>query len=429
MMQNQAVIERQIPHIVIVGAGFGGLRAAKNLSKKNVKITLIDRNNFHLFQPLLYQVATAALSRNDIAYPLRTIFRNQGNIQFLMAQVQQINLQDKEIVTSQSSLKYDYLILSPGSETNYFDHQSIARHSFGLKNLQDARKIRQHILEKFEIATRENNLEIRKALLTFVIAGGGPTGVELAGAISELSRLVMKKDYPEINFQEVSIILLEATGKLVSHLETNLSKNTVDALSRKGVKILFNTRVEDYDGNSIRLSHGENLPSQTLIWTAGVRASSLLDQLKVNQDSQKRVYVLPTLQVPGSDTVYVIGDSAHHENAEGKPLPMTAPVAMQQADWATRNILADWHQQPLLPFVFRDPGMMATIGRNQAVAQIGKLQFTGWIAWLIWLFVHLMQIIGFRNRILVLFKWTWEYIFFERGERLIEQSTDLQQEK
>ena len=253
------------PHIVIIGAGFGGLRAAKILSKTNVKVTLVDRNNYHLFQPLLYQVATAALSKNDIAYPLRSMFRNQDNFDFLMADVKKIDLQQKKVVTNQSELAYDYLILSPGSETNFFGNYSLSRNSFGLKNLQDARIIRQHILLQFEKATQEKDPETRKALLRFVIAGGGPTGVEMAGAISELSRLVLKKDFPEIDFREVTIVLLEATTKLVSHLDTNLSKNTVDALARKGVDILFGSRVENFDGKLIQLDLKNDLPSRTLI--------------------------------------------------------------------------------------------------------------------------------------------------------------------
>ena len=426
-MKTQQKSEQHKTHIVIIGAGFGGLRAAKILSKSNVKVTLIDRNNYHLFQPLLYQVATSALSKNDIAYPLRSMFRKQDNFEFLMADVKMIDLQQKKVVTSQSELVYDYLILSPGSETNFFGNYSLSRNSFGLKNLRDARIIRQHILLQFEKATQEKDPETRKALLRFVIAGGGPTGVEMAGAISELSRLVLKKDFPEIDFREVSIVLLEATTKLVSHLDTNLSENTVDALARKGVDILFGSRVENFDGKLIQLDSKNDLPSRTLIWTAGVRASSLIDHLGLEQDEQKRIRVLPTLQLPGYEMVYAIGDSAHVENLEMKPLPMTAPVAMQEASWVARNILASMRNQPLLPFVFRDPGMMATIGRNQAVAQIGKFQFKGWIAWLIWLFVHLIQIIGFRNRFLVLFKWTWEYIFYERGERLLDLPIESQQ--
>lgn len=419
-MNPQYKIEPKIPEIVIVGAGFGGLRAAKAFAKEEVHVTIVDRNNYHLFQPLLYQVATATLSNNDIAYPLRGIFRKQSNLAFLFAEVQKIDLKKKMICTNQGEINYDYLILSPGSETNYYGNDSIARNSFGLKDLQDARRIRQHILLQYEKASREKDPEIRTALLRFVIAGGGPSGVEMAGAISELCRLVLKKDFPAINFSEVSIVLLEATDQLVSHLETDLSTNTVEALTRKGIEVIFGYRVEDFDGNLIHLVPDKKIAARTLIWTAGVRASSILDQLGVEQVNQKRVRVLPTLQLPSESSVYVIGDSAYLENQEGKPLPMTAPVAIQEANLAARNILADIKHQELTPFKFHNPGMMATIGRNQAVAQIGKLRFKGWIAWLIWLFVHLIQIIGFRNRILVLFKWFWEYFFYDRAERLLE---------
>jgi NADH dehydrogenase len=408
------------PRVLIIGAGFGGLRAAKALANAPVHVKLIDRNNYHLFQPLLYQVATATLSNDDIAYPLRAMLRNQNNLDFQLAEVQKIDLQAGKVLTGTAEIPYDYLILAPGSQTNFYGNESLSRNSFGLKDLKDARRIRQHILLQFEQASQEADSLKRKAALTFVIAGGGPTGVEMAGAISELSRLLLKKDFPELNAQEVRIILLEAEDHLVSHLETNLSENTVKALMRKGVEVLFGTKVLDYDGQTVQLQPDRSLPAKTLIWTAGVRASGLMDALGQEQAGQKRVRVLPSLNLQGFKNVYVIGDSAFVESPDGKALPMTAPVAMQQAGQAARNILADLQGQPLQPFIFHDPGMMATIGRNRAVAQIGKLQFTGWIAWLIWLFVHLIQIVGFKNRFLVLFKWTWEYIFYDRGARLLE---------
>ncbi|NTW43368.1 MAG: NAD(P)/FAD-dependent oxidoreductase [Anaerolineaceae bacterium] len=416
------------PRIVIIGAGFGGLQAAQSLSNAPVQVLLIDRNNYHLFQPLLYQVATATLSDDDIAYPLRAILREQKNLEFLLANVKQIDLHSQKIITDTDEISYDYLILAPGSETNFYRNESLSQHSFGLKNLQDAHRIRQHLLLQFEKASREMNPDKRKALLTFVIAGGGPTGVEMAGAISELAQVVVKKDYPDLDFQEIRIVLLEATDKLVSHLQTDLSKNTVISLSRKGVEIMFGSKLVDYNGEIIRLDPFQTFPARTLIWTAGVRASGLMDLLGLSQAGQKRIRVLPTLQLPEFSSAYVIGDSAYVENSEGKALPMTAPVAMQQAKHAVRNILANIAGTPLKSFTFQDPGMMATIGRNQAVAQIGKFRFTGWIAWLIWLFVHLIQIIGFRNRLLVLFKWSWEYIFYDRTGRLLEHQAYIKRD-
>jgi len=417
------------PRVVILGAGFGGLRAAQSLSKAPVKVMLIDRNNYHLFQPLLYQVATASLSDEDIAHPLRAILREQENLEFLLANVKRIDLHSQKISTETDEIPYDYLILAPGSETNFYGNESLSQNSYGLKNLKDAHRIRQHLLMQFEKASRETNPEERKALLTFVVVGGGPTGVEMAGAISELAQVVVKKDIPDLNFQEIRIVLLEATDKLVSHLQTDLSKNTVTALSLKGVEIMFGSKVIDYDGEIIRLEPFQTFSARTLIWTAGVRASGLMDLLGLSLAGQNRIRVLPTLQLPGFSRAYVIGDAAYVENLEGKPLPMTAPVAMQQAKLATRNILADIAGTPLNPFTFQDPGMMATIGRNQAVAQIGKFRFRGWIAWLIWLFVHLVQIIGFRNRLLVLFKWSWEYIFYDRTGRLLEQQSFKEKDK
>lgn len=416
------------PRVVIIGAGFGGLQAAQSFLKAPVHVLLIDRNNYHLFQPLLYQVATATLSDVDVAYPLRAILREQKNLEFLLANVKQIDLHSQKIFTDTDEIFYDYLILAPGSETNYYGTESLSQHSFGLKNLQDAHRIRQHLLMQFEKASQVTNPEKRKALLTFVVAGGGATGVEMAGAISELAQVVVKKDFPELDIQEIRIVLLEAADKLVAHLQTDLSKNTVIALSRKGVEIIFGSKVVDYNGEVIRLDPFQTLPARTLIWTAGVRASGLIDQLGLSQAGQKRIRVLPTLQLPEFSSAYVIGDAAYVENSEGKALPMTAPVAMQQAKLTSRNILADMAGSPLIPFTFQDPGMMATIGRNQAVAQIGKFRFTGWIAWLIWLFVHLFQIIGFRNRLLVLFKWSWEYIFYDRMGRLLEHQANTERE-
>lgn len=408
------------PHVVIVGAGFGGLRAAKALADAPVRVTLIDRNNFHLFQPLLYQVATAGLSADEIAYPVRGILRKQKNLDFLMSEVESIDLPNRKIITQQSNLDYDYLILAVGSETNYFNNQSLEQHSFGLKDLSEAKSIRNHILKQFELAQTELDEQRKQAMLTFVIAGGGPTGVEMSGAITELVK-VLGKDYPDLDHDQVQIILLEGIDRLLAHLDPSLSSATIKALARKGVQVRLNTLVKDYDGTTIQLSQDQVLQANTLIWAAGVQAGRLVRSLSDQKRPQNRVKVLPTLQLPDDESVFLIGDAAYLPDQDGQALPMVAPVAMQQADHAVKNLLRLMKNQALVPFQYKDWGSMATIGRNQAVAELFGLRLRGWFAWLVWLFVHLMQLVGFRNRLLVLINWAWQYIFYDRAVRLIEK--------
>lgn len=412
------------PLVVIVGAGFGGLNAAQALANAPLKIKLIDRHNYHLFQPLLYQIATATLSSADIAYPIRAIFNKQKNLEFLLADVEKIHFDQHYLDSSIGQIKYDYLILAPGSQTNYFGNRTLQNNSFGLKDLPDANRIRDHILLKFENAARVENIEIRKAMLTFVICGGGPTGVEMAGAISELVRTVLKKDYPQLNSKEIRVILLEATELLVQNLHANLSRATFSALQRKNVEVRLGRRLSDFDGNVVKLDNDEVIAAQTLIWTAGVKANSLVNFDGMIKKAQGRVEVLPTLQLPQQENVYLIGDSAYFETESGVSLPMVAPVAIQQAKCVAANIQAVLRGDPQKPFEFYNPGMMATIGRNQAVAQIGKFHFRGWLAWLLWLFVHLIQLVGFPNRLVVLIKWAWEYILYDRIARLILNPTN-----
>jgi len=407
------------PHVVIVGAGFGGLRAARALANKPVRVTLIDRNNYHLFQPLLYQVATAGLSAGDIAYPIRGILRRQKNLTFLMGEVNSIDREKKQIKIQNDILSYDYLILAVGSETNFFNNSSLQQNSIGLKDLQDAQIIRNHILTQFEKAILEKDEDRKKALLTFVIAGGGPTGVELAGAIAELVR-ILHLDYPTIKPTDTQVILLEAIDRLLAHLDPVSSEATLTALAKKGVQVRLNTIVDSFDGHIIRLNHNDILRSKTLIWAAGVKAASLLQSFAQEKLPQSRIRVLPTLQIPEDRSIFLIGDAAYFPDETGKPLPMVAPVAMQQAEHAISNMLRMMKNQPLIPFRYKDLGSMATIGRNQAVAELFGLKMRGWIAWVTWLFVHLMQLVGFRNRLVVLVNWAWQYIFYDRAVRMID---------
>jgi NADH dehydrogenase len=409
-----------LPRVVIVGAGFGGLRAARALANTQVRVTLVDRNNYHLFQPLLYQVATAGLSADEIAYPIRGILRKQKNLTFIMGEVKSLNLKEREIITEQAAIPFDYLILAVGSETNFFNNVDLQQHSFGLKDLLEAQSIRNHILNLFEKATLETDENVKKTMLTFVIAGGGPTGVEMAGAIAELVR-VMHKDYPGLDHQHIQVVLLEAMDRLLAHLTTDSSQSTLNALVKKGVQVRLNTLVKSYDGRVIQLSENQQLPSNTLIWAAGVQAASLVRELSQEKLPQNRIKVLPTLQIPQDERVFLIGDAAYLPDQNGQALPMVAPVAMQQADLAVKNLIRLIQSEPLQPFHYKDMGSMATIGRNQAVAELFGLRFRGWLAWLVWLFVHLMQLVGFRNRLVVLINWAWQYLFYDRAVRLIEK--------
>lgn len=411
--------QNKIPQVVIIGAGFGGLKAARALADAPVHVTLIDRNNYHLFQPLLYQVATAGVAPEEIAYPVRAVFRRQQNLDFQLAEVHRIDLAQRRLVTQHGELGYDYLILAAGGQTHFFGMESLERNAFDLKELGDAVAIRNHVLRLFEQAALEPDAARRRAMLTFVVAGGGPTGVESAGALSELIRLVLAKDFPRLKINEARVLLLEAGDRLLPAMAADLSAATVRALREKGVHVRFGAAVSGYDGRTITLREGEPIPADTLIWAAGVRAAALTETLGLRLARQARVPVTPTLQLAGHPEVFVIGDAAYFEDERGQALPMVAPVATQQADAATANLRALLAGAPLRQFRYRDPGSMATIGRNRAVAQIGPIKLHGFIAWAAWLFVHLMKIVGFRNRLVVLVNWAWDYLFYDRAVRLI----------
>ena len=406
-------------HIVIIGAGFGGLRAARALAKDPVRVTLIDRNNYHLFQPLLYQVATAGITPEEIAYPVRSIFRHQKNLDFRKAEVNEIDLENQRLLTTGGEERYDTLIIAVGGKTNHFGMETVAANSLGLKGLEDAVAVRNHLLHQFEQAVQEPDAAVRLARLTFVIAGGGPSGVEMAGAISELVQMVLSRDYKNIDPAEVKVLLLEGANQLLAGMPPDLSQQAAQVLERKGVQVRFNAQVTGFDGAAVTLGSGDILPANTLIWTAGVRAAPLVAQLGVPLGSQGRVRLTPTLQVPGYPEIYVIGDAGLLEGPDGQALPMVAPVAIQQGELAAANIRRALRGEAALPFVYHDPGMLATIGRSQAVARLWGLSLTGFLAWLVWLGVHLMQLIGFRNRLLVLINWAWDYLFYDRAVRLI----------
>ena len=407
------------PHLVIIGAGFGGLNVALRLRDAPVQITLIDKQNYHLFQPLLYQVAIAGLLPSQIAYPLRTIFRKQKNITLQLGEVTEINLEACYVRMNGSVIAYDYLVIAVGAETNFFGMNSVEQEGFQIKDIQKAIRTRNHLLKMFEQASREADTEKRRALLTFLVVGGGPTGVETAGALAELINHVMVKDFANLNLDETRVILLEANDHLITPYPHALRHATFDLLHREQVEILLNTRLTAFNGQTVTLGDGRQIATHTLIWTAGIKAAPLLDSLGVARAGAGRVQVTPTLQLPQHSEVFVLGDAAYLLNGEGQPLPMLSTVAIQQGKVAARNIQRIINGKRPEPFYYKDPGLLATIGRNAAVARIWGLSFSGFIAWVIWVFLHIYRLIGFRNRILVLVNWAWDYIFYENQIRLI----------
>jgi NADH dehydrogenase len=409
----------KLPHVVIIGAGFGGLETALKLANAPVQVTVIDRHNYHLFQPLLYQVAIAGLVPSQIAYPLRTIFRRHKNVNFQMGEVSSIDFNSRYVKANGSIIAYDYLVLAVGGETNFFGMKAVEQNGFQLKNVESAVNTRNHLLHMFEEASREADAEKRRALLTFVVVGGGPTGVETAGALGELITHVMAKDYPYMDLSDVRVLLLEAGPSVMLTYPNELREATNRLLRSKHVDIMVNTKLMDYNGREVKLASGDVIQTHTLIWTAGVRSAQITDTLGVQQAAAGRVRVEPTLQLPGHPEVFVIGDAAYVENGNGQPLPMLATVAQQQAKAAARNIRKILQGQKPEPFHYKDPGLLATIGRNAAVARIGGFSFSGFIAWMIWVVLHIYRLIGFRNRLLVLINWAWDYFFYENQVRLI----------
>ena len=410
---------KTLPHIVIVGAGFGGMEVARRLAKAPVQITLIDKHNYHLFQPLLYQVAIAGLVPSQIAYPLRTIFRRQKNLTFQMGAVTTVDFDARYIKMDGSVIAYDYLVLAVGGQTNFFGNHSVEQNGFQLKSIEAAIELRNHLLKIFEQANREVDADKRKAMLTFVVVGGGPTGVETAGALAELIIHVLAKDYPHMDLKDVRVLLLEAGKSVMPSYPDELRKSTNDLLKSKKVEVLVNTKLVDYNGRQITLGDGTQIGSHTLIWTAGVKAAGMLDSLGVEQAGSGRVRVADSLQIKSHAEVFVIGDASYFENGNGQPLPMLSTVAIQQGRLTAQNIQKIIKGEKPEAFHYKDPGLLATIGRNAAVARIWGLSFSGFVAWLIWVFLHIFRLIGFRNRLLVLINWAWEYFFYENQVRLI----------
>ncbi|WP_196593034.1 NAD(P)/FAD-dependent oxidoreductase [Pectinatus sottacetonis] len=417
------------PHVVIIGAGFGGIKAAKLLANEAVDVTLIDRNNYHLFQPLLYQVSTSMLSIDEIAYPTRAFFRKHKNVRFMLAHVQGFDPENKEVITPYKRVKYDYLIIAAGSTTNYFGMNNLAYTTYGMKTLREAIHIRNHVLHMFERAERESDPTIRKRMLTFVCVGGGPTGIEEAGSLSELIYNAMKDEYHGLDMNEVSIILIEATDKVLPMMPPDLRDETVKILQSKKVDVRLNTQVVDCSEDSLTLKDGSKIDTNTVIWAAGVKAVPVIEKLGSEVDRAGRVIVNKTLQVPGHPEIFAIGDCSHLEQ-NGRPLATIAPVATQGALVCVENIKKLIKgQTDLEEFVYHDVGSMATIGRGQAVMAKGSWKMKGFFAWCAWMLVHLMRLAGTHTNITVALKWAWNLLSGIRLGRIITNIPDNRDSK
>jgi NADH dehydrogenase len=405
------------PHVVIVGGGFAGLAAARGLGRAPVDVTLVDRTNHHLFQPLLYQVATAGLSPADIASPIRRIVHKQRNTRVLLDEVAGVDLGARRVALAGGSLAYDYLVLATGATHSYFGREEWERHAPGLKSLEDALEIRRRMLLAFEQAERETDRDAVRQWLTFVVIGGGPTGVEMAGAFAEIARHTLARDFRSIDPRMARVILVEAGPRLLAAYPEDLSQKAKAQLEDLGVQVWTGAAVTGVDEHGVQAGP-DRIAARTIVWAAGVQASPLGRALGAPVDKAGRVRVLPDLTVPGHPEVLVAGDLVSLEQ-DGEPVPGVAPAAIQMGDHAATNVRRAVRGEPLAPFRYRDKGSLATVGRSRAVGIVGRLQLSGFVAWATWLFVHIFFLIGFRNRFVVLFTWTWAYLTWQRSARLI----------
>ena len=412
--------------MVIVGAGFAGLTAAQQIGRLPVQVTVVDRKNHHTFQPLLYQVATAGLSPGEIAAPIRWILRAHSNVEVLLEEVVDFKLEQKQVITKEQVLDYDFLIIASGATHAYFGHEEWEPLAPGLKTIEDALEIRRRVLLAFELAERKaakNDVQ-GESPVQFVVIGGGPTGVELAGTLAEIARHALNHEFRKIDPKQTRILLIEGGPRVLAAYSEELSRKAEDQLKRLGVEVRTSHMVTRIEPGAVWVGD-ERIPAPVVLWAAGVAASPLGRKLGVPVDRAGRVLVQPDLSIPGHREVFVIGDLAALQDANGNMLPGVAPVAIQQGDWVAETIARDLEHQPRRDFVYNDKGSLATIGRAAAVAQFGKFQLSGYFAWLAWLFVHIFFLIGFRNRLLVMIQWAWSYLTYERGARLITGSNEL----
>jgi NADH dehydrogenase len=415
-MSSNGAIQR--PQVVIIGAGFGGLSAAKSLAKAPFDVVMIDRYNYHMFQPLLYQVATAALSPGDIAFPIRTVFRRAPNVRVVLATVSAIDAERNEVIAEANRIPFDYLIVATGARQAYFGHDDWAPHAHGLKTIGDAVYLRDRILLAFEKAETETDPDERRRLLNFVVVGGGATGVELTGAIAELAKRTLASDFRTINPGSARIVLVEAGPRLLRQFDESLSHSAQRALEKLGAEVRLGTAVTGCDEAGISMGP-ERIETRTIMWSAGVEASPAGRWLGAEIDRAGRVKVEPDLSLPGRPHIFVLGDTALVTGVGGQPLPGVAPVAKQQAAYVAQVIAARVAGRPVAPFHYRDYGMLATIGRSHALVQFGRVKLSGFPAWVLWCFAHIFFLIGFRNRLFVMLNWAWNFLASRRGARLI----------
>lgn len=415
---------RSRPRVVVVGAGFGGLTATRNLARLPVQVTVVDRKNHHTFQPLLYQVATAGLSPGEIAAPIRWILRGHSNIEVLLEEVRDFNLKARSVITNEVVLPYDYLVIASGASHAYFGHPEWEPLAPGLKTIEDALEIRRRVLLAFELAERQASTGASDFPLNFVVVGAGPTGVELAGTLAEISRHVLAREFRAINPERTHILLLEGGPRVLPAYSEDLSRKAQQQLERLGVDVRTSSIVSRIEPGAVWVGD-TRIPAPVVLWAAGVAASPLGRKLGVPVDRAGRVLVQPDLSIPEHPEVFVIGDLAALQDENGKMLPGVAPVAMQQGAWVAKTIGRDLEHQPRRNFHYNDKGSLATIGRAAGVAQFPRFSLSGYFAWLAWLFIHIFFLIGFRNRVIVMIQWAWSYLTYERGARLITGSNEL----
>lgn len=409
------------PRVVIVGGGFAGISMAKALKHAPVQVVLLDRNNYHLFQPLLYQVATAGLEPDSIAFPLRGIFKAQKNLLFRMAEVKAVRSEENILETNIGDIKYNYLVIATGSNTNFFGNSQIAENAIGMKSLIEAVQIRNYVLKQFEESLLLQDEQLIRRKLNFVMVGGGPTGVELAGAFAELRKYILPKDYPELPLHLMNIYLVEAGPRVLASMSEASSLNTMKGLEFLGVKVLTNVAVKEYDGTTLKLSNGDSIETQSLLWAAGVKGFPLDGFPDSILLPNGRMKVNDVNLVDGYSNIYALGDMAQMVNDERflKGYPMVAQVAMQQGKQLGKNIANSLRGKAMKPFKYTDLGSMATIGRNRAVAEFAGIRLSGYIAWVAWMVVHLLNLLGFRNKLVVFINWFYRYFTYDRGTRII----------
>jgi NADH dehydrogenase len=412
------VPKNEFKRVVIIGGGFGGLNLAKSLRNEDFQVVMLDKNNYHTFQPLLYQVATSGLEPDSIAYPIRKIFKNQQRFHFRMASVEKVNTADKVIETNIGQLDYDYLVIATGTTTNFFGMKGVEKYAMTMKTVSEALDLRSLILQNFEKALLANEEE-QESYMNFPIVGGGPTGVELAGALAELKNHVLPADYPDLNIKRMKIQVIEMQDELLKSMSDNASKKALSYLKELGVDVMLNKSVASFDGDKLTFKSGEELESKTLIWAAGVRGNVINGFPETSID--RGMYVVDrTSKVKGFENIYAVGDIAYMTTPLFESgLPQVAPVANQQGTFLAKNLVRVRNNEKPLEFEYNDQGSMATIGRNRAVVDMGKIKFQGTLAWFVWMFIHLISLVGFRNRVITFFNWSYNYFSFDRGARLI----------